>query len=86
VRRAAAAAGCATAGQVSQAHFLLALGALDGFEAQDPAGREALKDLVLPDRMGGAFQVLILARGGAPAALRGLSAPWRDLPVGETRA
>ena len=86
VRRAAAAAGCEVAGQVSQAHFLLALGALEGFETQDLAAREALKDLVLPDRMGGAFQVLVLAKGGAPAALRGLSAPWRDLPVGEGRA
>lgn len=80
VRRAAAGAGWAIAGQVSQAHFLLALGALEDYEAQDPARREALKDLVLPDRMGGAFQVLILARGGAPSALRGLSAPWRDRP------
>ena len=78
---AARAAGCEVQGQVSQAHFLLALGALDGFEAEDLAGREALKELVLPDRMGGAFQVLVLARGGAPAGLRGLSAPWRHLPA-----
>ena len=86
VRRAAATAGCEVAGQVSQSHFLLALGALEGFEAQDLAGREALKDLVLPDRMGGAFQVLVLARGAAPAGLRGLSAPWRDRPAGKGTA
>jgi SAM-dependent MidA family methyltransferase len=81
VRRAAAETGWTIAGQVSQAHFLLALGALEDYEAQDLPRREALKDLVLPDRMGGAFQVLVLARGGAPLSLRGLGAPWRDRPV-----
>ena len=77
VARAAAETGWSVAGQVSQARFLLALGALDDYEAQDLSGRERLKDLVLPDRMGGAFQVLVLARGGVDAGLRGLSAPWR---------
>jgi SAM-dependent MidA family methyltransferase len=62
---------------VSQAHFLLALGVLDDFESQDVAGRERVKDLVLPDRMGGAFQVLVLSRGGVADGIRGLSAPWR---------
>jgi SAM-dependent MidA family methyltransferase len=83
VRRTAAEAGCEAEATVSQAHFLLALGALEDFEAQDLAAREALKELVLPDRMGGAFRVLVLRRGGAPEGLRGLSAPWRDLPVAE---
>jgi SAM-dependent MidA family methyltransferase len=83
VRRAAAEAGCEAAATVSQAHFLLALGALEDFEAQDLAAREALKEIVLPDRMGGAFRVLVLRRGGAPEGLRGLSAPWRNLPVAE---
>jgi SAM-dependent MidA family methyltransferase len=78
VARAAAGTGWSIAGQVSQARFLLALGALDDYEAQDLSGRERLKDLVLPDRMGGVFQVLVLARGGVPAGLRGLSAPWRE--------
>jgi SAM-dependent MidA family methyltransferase len=77
VRRAAADSGWTIAGQVSQAHFLLALGVLDDFESQDVAGRERLKDLVLPDRMGGAFQVLVLSRGGVADGIRGLSAPWR---------
>jgi len=84
VRRAAATAGWEVAGQVSQTHFLLALGALEEYETQDLTGREGLKDLVLPDRMGGAFQVLVLARGGAPASIRGLSAPWRDGAARET--
>ena len=77
MRRAAADSGWTVAGQVSQAHFLLALGALDDYEAQDVPGRERLKELVLPDRMGGAFQVIVLARGGVPEGIRGLSAPWR---------
>jgi SAM-dependent MidA family methyltransferase len=78
VRRAAADSGWSVAGQVSQAHFLLALGALDDYEAQDVSSRERLKDLVLPDRMGGAFQVIVLARGGVAFGIRGLSAPWRE--------
>lgn len=86
VRRAAVEAGFTVIGQVSQAHFLLALGALDDYESQDLAGREGLKDLVLPDRMGGAFQVLALSCGGAPAAIRGLSAPWRDRSDGDATA
>jgi SAM-dependent MidA family methyltransferase len=77
VRRAAAGTGWEVAGQVSQARFLLARGAFDDYEAEDLPGRERLKDLVLPDRMGGAFQVLVLARGGVAGTIRGLSAPWR---------
>jgi SAM-dependent MidA family methyltransferase len=64
----------------SQSHLLLALGALDLFESEDVRGREALKDLILPDRMGGVFRVLVLRAGGAPPQLRGLSSPWRDAP------
>ena len=72
VRRAAHAGGLAVAGITSQARFLLALGALDRYEASDLREREAIKDLVLPDRMGGVFRVMILASAGLDAALRGL--------------
>ena len=81
VERAARAAGLRLAGRASQSRFLLALGALDFFEASDLAGREALKDLVLPDRMGGVFRVLILAAGRAPDRLRGLEAPQAPGPA-----
>jgi SAM-dependent MidA family methyltransferase len=60
-----------------QAEFLLALGALDFFEGSDLQEREGLKDLILPDRMGGVFRVLVFARGAMSDNLRGLSAPWR---------
>jgi len=59
------------------AESLLALGALEFFEGADLKEREALKDLILPDRMGGVFRVLVFARGETPGDLRGLSAPWR---------
>ncbi|HKQ98390.1 MAG TPA: SAM-dependent methyltransferase, partial [Candidatus Polarisedimenticolia bacterium] len=72
VTRAAEAGGLVRAGLTSQARFLLALGALDRFEEADLRGREAIKDLVLPDRMGGVFRVLVLASAGLAAPLRGL--------------
>jgi SAM-dependent MidA family methyltransferase len=75
--RAAESAGLERLALLSQAHLLLALGALDLFEAEDLRGREGLKDLILPDRMGGVFRVLVLRAGGAPKDLRGLSRPWR---------
>jgi len=75
--RAAEAAGLRVAGMTTQARFLLALGALEHFERADLREREALKDLVLPDRLGGVFRVLVLATSTAPEGLRGLSEPWR---------
>lgn len=78
--RAAESAGLEKVALTSQSHLLLALGALDLFESEDVRGREALKDLILPDRMGGVFRVLVLRAGGAPPQLRGLSSPWRDAP------
>jgi len=77
VTRAAEAAGLRSAGMTTQARFLLALGALDHFDRGDLREREALKDLVLPDRLGGIFRVLVLATPAAPEGLRGLSEPWR---------
>ncbi len=38
--------------------------------------REALKELVLPDRMGDRFRVMVLSAGEAPGDLTGLLAPW----------
>ena len=76
--RAAESAGFERIALTSQAQFLLALGALELFEAEDLGGREALKDLILPDRMGGVFRVLVLRKGEASADLRGLSRPWRE--------
>ena len=78
VRRAAAEAGLRSQGLTTQARFLLALGALDDFERGDLREREMLKDLVLPDRLGGTFRVLVLATPSAPDGLRGLGEPWRD--------
>jgi SAM-dependent MidA family methyltransferase len=72
VARAGAEAGLVVAGMTSQARFLLALGALDQYEASDLREREAIKDLVLPDRMGGVFRVMVLASPGLPAGIRGL--------------
>jgi len=80
VTRAAEAAGLRAAGMTTQARFLLALGALEHFDQGDLREREALKDLVLPDRLGGVFRVLILATATAPEGLRGLSEPWRRTP------
>jgi SAM-dependent MidA family methyltransferase len=68
-------------GATGQAEFLLALGALEFFEGADLQEREALKDLILPDRMGGVFRVLVFTRGQTTGGLRGLSAPWRTAPA-----
>jgi SAM-dependent MidA family methyltransferase len=90
LRRAAEAAGARWLGAVSQARFLLALGALEFLqEGQTGAGlqpvgesierlreREALKELILPDRMGERFTVVALAVGDAPRDLTGLREPW----------
>jgi len=78
VARAAEGSGMRVAGLTSQARFLLALGALESLEGSDVAGREALKEMVLPDRMGGVFRVLMLVKGELPATLRGLSTPWAE--------
>jgi SAM-dependent MidA family methyltransferase len=77
ITRAAEHTGLRIVGATRQADFLLALGALEFFEGADLQEREALKDLILPDRMGGVFRVLVFARGETPGDLRGLSAPWR---------
>ncbi|HEU4400997.1 MAG TPA: SAM-dependent methyltransferase, partial [Candidatus Polarisedimenticolia bacterium] len=37
---------------------------------------EAIKELVLPDRMGERFSVLLLGVGDVPADLTGLAEPW----------
>jgi SAM-dependent MidA family methyltransferase len=79
VTGAAVSAGMRVAGFTSQARFLLALGALEFFESADLREKEALKDLVLPDRMGGVFRVLVLAKGEVPTAIRGLTTPWADV-------
>jgi len=42
--------------------------------------REALKDLVLPERMGDRFRVLVLGAGEVTRDLRGLSEPWTGSP------
>jgi SAM-dependent MidA family methyltransferase len=90
---AARAAGARRLGLVSQSHFLLALGALERLPElsgerceQDRDGpsqgeilreREAIKELVLPDRMGGRFRVLIVGVGDVTDDLEGLAPPWR---------
>jgi len=92
LRRAAEARGARCLGLTTQARFLLALGALDflqdpavaeGVEVRegiDPVeafrDREALKELVLPGRMGDRFRVLVLGVGDVPRDLAGLSRPW----------
>jgi len=89
---AAHAAGASRLGLISQSHFLLALGALEQMPElsgerceRDAAGpspgeilkeREAIKELVLPDRMGGRFRVLILGVGDVRDDLEGLAPPW----------
>ena len=91
LQRAAEQAGSRTLGLTTQGRFLLALGALEFLPAQ-PATRdaerdpdaavrrlresEALKQLVLPERMGDRFRVLILGVGGVPRDLSGLAEPW----------
>jgi SAM-dependent MidA family methyltransferase len=92
LRRAAEARGARCLGLTTQARFLLALGALeflpdpsaaDGGEGRDGVDlvdairdREALKELVLPGRMGDKFSVLVLGVGDIPRDLAGLSRPW----------
>ena len=39
--------------------------------------REALKELMLPGRMGDRFQVLVLGMGDVPDDLSGLAPPWQ---------
>lgn len=46
--------------------------------------REALKELMLPGRMGDRFQVLVLGMGDVPDDLSGLAPPWRRV-AGEER-
>jgi len=92
LRRAAESRGARCLGLTTQARFLLALGALDFLpdpsvadgegarEGIDPVeairDREALKELVLPGRMGERFRVLVLGVGDVPRDLAGLSRPW----------
>ncbi|HET6278260.1 MAG TPA: SAM-dependent methyltransferase, partial [Candidatus Polarisedimenticolia bacterium] len=99
---AARAAGARRLGLVSQSRFLLALGALDrlpelhaeriernrGGPAQGEIlrEREAIKELVLPDRMGGRFRVLIIGVGNVSDDLEGLAPPWQREPEREGRA
>ena len=95
LRRAAEGAGARCLGLTTQARFLLALGALEflpeagtggaSSDSSDPVEaikeREALKELVLPGRMGDKFRVLVLGIGDVPRDLAGLSRPWlRPLP------
>jgi len=80
IERAALKSGMSVAGLTSQSRFLLALGALEFMESEGPSERERLKDLVLPDRMGGVFRVLVLAKGNRPATLRGFRTPWAAAP------
>lgn len=90
---AARAAGARRLGLVSQSHFLLALGALERLPElsgerceRDRDGpsqgeilreREAIKELVLPDRLGGRFHVLMIGVGDVTDDLEGLAPPWR---------
>jgi SAM-dependent MidA family methyltransferase len=91
LKRVAERAGARCLGLTTQARFLLALGALDvltdfaeeAWGETDPGtllsrirDREALKTLILPDRMGERFRVLILAVGDVPGNLAGLAEPW----------
>ena len=48
--------------------------------------REALKELVLPDRMGERFHVLIFGVGGVPGDLAGLAEPWARAAASATAA
>lgn len=90
LRRAAEKAGARWLGAVSQARFLLSLGALEflqdgtGADGLLAAGasidrlreHEALKELILPDRMGEKFTVLVLGVGDVSRDLAGLREPW----------
>jgi SAM-dependent MidA family methyltransferase len=91
LQRAAEDAGARTLGLTTQGRFLLALGALE-FLPDPPADRgeeggadatvrrlretEALKQLILPGRLGDRFQVLVLGAGDVSRDLAGLSEPW----------
>jgi SAM-dependent MidA family methyltransferase len=93
VRRAVDGSGGRVLGLTTQSRFLLALGALDFL--QDPATlptggaealaayqeREALKDLILPGRMGERFRVMIAAAGAVPDRLTGLRDPFAARPA-----
>ena len=99
---AARAAGARRLGLVTQSRFLLALGALDRLpelhaerNERDRGGpgqgeilreREAIKELVLPDRMGGRFRVLIIGVGDVSDDLEGLAPPWQRERGREGRA
>jgi SAM-dependent MidA family methyltransferase len=99
LRRAAEAAGARTLGLTTQCRFLIALGALeflpppDGGAAASGADgalrrlreTEALKQLILPERLGDRFRVLVLGVGEPPRDLRGLARPWAR-PVGAALA
>jgi SAM-dependent MidA family methyltransferase len=89
LRAAAEGAGARCLGLTTQARFLIALGAIGWAQELEPLAtedpeirvrrleeREAIKDLVLPDRMGEKFRCLVLGVGGAPGHLTGLSDPW----------
>ncbi len=92
LKRSAEVAGARVLGLVTQAQFLIALGALEFLEAMpldfpagggDPAAmverlreREALKEMILPGRMGEKFRVLMLGVGEVGRDLAGLASPW----------
>jgi len=40
--------------------------------------REAIKELILPGRMGDRFRVMLLSVGDVPRDLTGLSEPWKQ--------
>jgi SAM-dependent MidA family methyltransferase len=102
LRQAAEEKGARCLGLTTQSRFLLALGVLEYFPGTDIsrpdalAGgpspietfreREALKELVLPGRMGDTFRVLVLGVGDVPRDLAGLSRPWERHPETATTA
>jgi SAM-dependent MidA family methyltransferase len=91
LRRTAEESGARVLGLTTQARFLIALGALEFLE-DGPAGgatggdpgaaidrlreREALKEIILPGRMGEKFRVLLIGVGEVGRDLRGLDEPW----------
>jgi len=98
---AARSAGARRLGLVSQSHFLLALGGLERLPELASTGRqvgtepdqgeilrerEAIKELVLPDRMGGRFRVLIIGVGDVSDDLEGLAPPWHRHQAGRSHA
>jgi SAM-dependent MidA family methyltransferase len=102
LRRAAEEKGARCLGLTTQSRFLLALGVLEYFPGTDLTRedasprvptpietfreREALKELVLPGRMGDTFRVFVLGVGDVPRDLAGLSRPWERLPETTTTA